>query len=42
MTIDRPLGERGLGDPALDAEQARLWALLRDEADAADQELLDA
>ena len=42
VTIDRPLAGRGLGDPALDAEQARLWALLRDEAEAADQELVDA
>ena len=42
VTIDRPLAGRGLGDPALEAEQARLWTLLRDEAEAADQELVDA
>jgi NitT/TauT family transport system ATP-binding protein len=42
VTIARPLAERGLVDPDLEAEQARLWTLLRDEAEAADQELVDA
>ncbi|MFP5511028.1 MAG: hypothetical protein ACLGIP_18055, partial [Alphaproteobacteria bacterium] len=27
------------GDPALEAHQARLWQLMRDEAEAADMEL---
>jgi len=42
VAIDRPLAERGLADPLLEREQARLWTLLRDEARAADAELLDA
>ena len=29
------------GHPALEARQAHLWDLMRDEARAADQELLD-
>ena len=42
VEIDRPLGERGLADPDLERIQARLWDLMREEAMAADQELLDA
>jgi NitT/TauT family transport system ATP-binding protein len=42
VRIDRPLADRGLADPELEAEQARLWQLLRDEAKAADEELVDA
>jgi len=42
VRIDRPLAERGLADPALEREQLRLWTLLRDEARAADEELVDA
>jgi NitT/TauT family transport system ATP-binding protein len=42
VTIDRPLADRGLADPALEAERTRLWHLLRDEAGAADAELVDA
>lgn len=39
--IDKPLGERVFNDPDLDAYQRQLWDLMRDEARAADQELLD-
>ncbi|WP_296762879.1 ABC transporter ATP-binding protein [Sediminimonas sp.] len=41
VEIDTPLAERRMGDPALDAQQARLWQLMRDEAAAADAELAD-
>jgi len=41
VQIDMPLSERRLGDPVLDAKQAELWELMRDEAMAADQELVD-
>ena len=41
VEIEKPLGERGLGDPDLDRQQRHLWNLMRDEALAADQELLD-
>ncbi|MBK1695988.1 ABC transporter ATP-binding protein [Rhodovibrio salinarum] len=41
VEIDRPLDQRGLADPDLDQIQARLWALMRAEAMAADQELVD-
>ena len=40
-TIDMPLAERTLGDPILEAHQKRLWELMRDEAMAADRELID-
>jgi len=40
VEIDIPLSERALGDVALDRKQAQLWQLMRDEALAADQELL--
>ncbi len=40
-TIDMPLAERSLGDPTLEAHQKRLWDLMRDEAMAADRELID-
>ena len=39
--IDKPLAERGYGDSALEATQCHLWELMRDEARAADEELLD-
>ncbi len=42
VEIDRPLADRGLGDPELEAHQKHLWTLMRDEARAADSELLDA
>lgn len=41
VTIDKPLMERGYNDPDLDAPQRHLWALMRDEARAADAELID-
>jgi len=40
VEIDQPLEERGLGDPALEAVQKRLWEMMRDEAAEADMELL--
>ena len=40
VEIDTPLGERRAGDPALEARAAGLWRLLREEAEAADRELL--
>lgn len=42
IEIDRPLSERGLGDPDLEAHQKHLWDVMRDEARAADEELVDA
>ncbi len=42
IEIDIPLGERQPGDERLEAIQTRLWHLMRDEALAADQELLHA
>lgn len=41
VTIDRPLAERRHGDAELEAVQQHLWELMRDEARAADEELLD-
>lgn len=40
VEIDTPLGDRAHGDPVLDAQQKHLWGLMRDEAAAADAELL--
>ena len=40
VEIDAPLPERRHGDAALDAQQAYLWGLMRDEAAAADAELV--
>lgn len=42
LNIDTPLEERTQGDPQLEALQSRLWHLIREEAQAADQELLHA
>ncbi|MFK7994269.1 MAG: ABC transporter ATP-binding protein [Granulosicoccus sp.] len=42
VEINLPLAERGLGHPQLDAVRQQLWDLMRAEAFAADQELLDA
>lgn len=42
IDVPLPLPERRAGDPALDDLQARLWAVMKEEAQAADQELLDA
>ncbi|MDT1060808.1 ABC transporter ATP-binding protein [Paracoccus sp. CPCC 101403] len=41
VQIDVPLNERHLGDPRLEAKQTELWELMREEAKAADQELVD-
>ena len=40
IRVDRPLTERGSGDSELEEIQHRLWSLMRDEARAADSELL--
>ncbi|MCY6381633.1 ABC transporter ATP-binding protein [Hoeflea prorocentri] len=40
--INKPLAERHFGDPDLDKTQKHLWQLMRDEARAADAELLNA
>ena len=40
IRVDRPLTERGSGDSELEDIQHRLWSLMRDEAKAADAELL--
>jgi NitT/TauT family transport system ATP-binding protein len=39
VTIGRPVSERREGDPSLIAVERRLWAMIRDEASAADREL---
>ncbi|MBN2907189.1 MAG: ABC transporter ATP-binding protein [Rhodobacteraceae bacterium] len=41
VEIDMPLADRRAGDPVLEAHQAHLWQLMRDEAVAADMELLN-
>lgn len=41
VTIDKPLSDRHFGDAELDTFQRRLWQLMRDEARAADAELLN-
>ena len=41
VEIDKPLAERGYGDPELERCTKHLWDLMRDEARAADEELLD-
>jgi len=41
LTIDKPLEEREFGDPDLEAPQRNLWSLMRDEARAADAELIN-
>ncbi|MGJ8546497.1 MAG: ABC transporter ATP-binding protein [Sulfitobacter sp.] len=40
VEIDTPLAERAHGDAALERQQQHLWGLMRDEAAAADAELL--
>ncbi len=40
VEIRKPLAERGFADPDLEAQQKHLWNLMRDEARAADAELL--
>mgnify|MGYP001233327095 CR=1 FL=1 len=39
VDIDMPLAERRLGSPELEEKQKQLWALMREEAMAADKEL---
>ena len=39
--LDKPLTERSFGDPDLEAQQKHLWTLMRDEARAADAELIN-
>ncbi|MGH6761030.1 MAG: ABC transporter ATP-binding protein [Phyllobacterium sp.] len=41
VSIDTPLHERALGNPELEAKQKQLWELMREEAMAADQELVN-
>lgn len=41
VEIDKPLAERGYGDADLEKTQKYLWNLMREEARAADEELLD-
>ena len=39
--LDKPIDERVYADPDLEATQKHLWTLMRDEARAADAELID-
>lgn len=41
IKIEKPLGSRSFGDPDLDAFQKQLWDLMREEARAADEELIN-
>ncbi len=41
IDIEKPLAMRSFGDADLDAYQKQLWQLMRDEARAADSELID-
>ena len=41
VEIDKPLADRRMSDTDLEGVQARLWELMRDEARAADAELVD-
>lgn len=41
VELDRPLAEREPGDADLEATQGHLWSLMRNEAAAADAELMD-
>ena len=40
VDVTMPLSDRELGDPELERQQKHLWSLMRDEAMAADKELL--
>lgn len=42
VSIEKPLADRRFGDADLDRQQRQLWQLMRDEARAADAELLNA
>ncbi|NSX54301.1 ABC transporter ATP-binding protein [Parasulfitobacter algicola] len=41
VTIDKPLADRSYADADLEAQQKHLWDLMRDEARAADAELIN-
>lgn len=41
VEIDKPLADRGYGDTDLEKIQKHLWELMREEARAADEELID-
>ncbi len=41
IKVETPLGDRHAGQPELESLQARLWQMMKDEAVAADQELLN-
>jgi len=41
VDIDIPLSDRHLGDPVLEEKQKQLWDLMREEAMAADKELVN-
>ncbi|MGD9864117.1 MAG: ABC transporter ATP-binding protein [Pseudodonghicola sp.] len=41
VQLDKPLAERGYADPDLEATQRHLWELMREEARAADEELIN-
>lgn len=41
VTIDKPIAEREMGDAELDHQQKLLWQMMRDEAAAADMELVN-
>ncbi|MEM0946120.1 MAG: ABC transporter ATP-binding protein [Pseudomonadota bacterium] len=41
VEVRTPLDARGTADPQLEAHQRRLWGLIRDEAQAADRELVN-
>ncbi|MEL7229989.1 MAG: ABC transporter ATP-binding protein [Pseudomonadota bacterium] len=41
VRLDTPLADRQMGDVALEQVQRHLWQLMREEAEAADKELLD-
>jgi NitT/TauT family transport system ATP-binding protein len=41
VDIDIPLSYRHLGDPVLEEKQKQLWDLMREEAMAADKELVN-
>ena len=41
VQIGKPLAERQFGDADLERHQRHLWALMRDEARAADAELIN-
>ena len=42
VDIEMPLAQRGIGNPELEALQKQLWEMMREEALAADQELINA